>query len=73
VDTILTSAALKFITALTIQTITRRKSYTKEEFWGRDGNVHHIAPGLAGDLLVIAPVSANTIGKLALGLAIICC
>lgn len=69
VDTILTPAALKFITPLTFQSITRRKAYTEEELWGGDGNVHHIALGLAGDVLVIAPASANTIAKLALGIA----
>ena len=36
---------------------------------GREGHVRHIGLGMAGDLLVIAPTSANTMAKLAHGVA----
>jgi phosphopantothenoylcysteine decarboxylase / phosphopantothenate---cysteine ligase len=68
VDTILTLSALKLITPLTFQSVTGRKAYTEEALWGGDGNVHHIALGLAGNLLLIAPATANTIAKLAQGI-----
>jgi phosphopantothenoylcysteine decarboxylase/phosphopantothenate--cysteine ligase len=69
VDVILTPAALKFITPLTFQSVTGRKAYTDEDLWGGEGHVRHIGLGMAGDLLVIAPASANTMAKLAHGLA----
>ena len=69
VDAILTPAALKFITPLTFQSVTGRKAFTEEDLWGGEGHVRHIGLGLAGDLLVIAPASANTIAKLAHGIA----
>jgi phosphopantothenoylcysteine decarboxylase/phosphopantothenate--cysteine ligase len=69
VDAILTPAALKFISALTFQSVTMRKAYTDEDLWGGEGHVRHIGLGTAGDLLVIAPASANTIARLAYGIA----
>ena len=69
VDAILTPAALKFITPLTFQSVTGRKAFIEEDLWGGEGHVRHIGLGLAGDLLVIAPASANTLAKLAHGLA----
>jgi phosphopantothenoylcysteine decarboxylase / phosphopantothenate---cysteine ligase len=69
VDTVLTPSAIKLIAPLTFQSVTGRKAYTEEDLWGGDGNVHHIALGLTGDLLLIAPATANTIAKLAQGIA----
>jgi phosphopantothenoylcysteine decarboxylase / phosphopantothenate---cysteine ligase len=69
VDVILTRSALEFITPLTFQSVTGRRAYTDEDLWGREGHVQHIGLGKAADLLVIAPVSANTMAKLAHGIA----
>ena len=69
VDVILTQAALEFITPLTFQSVTGRKAYIDADLWGREGHVTHISLGRAGDLLVIAPASANTLAKLAHGMA----
>ena len=69
VDVILTRSALQFITPLTFQTVTGRRAYTDEDLWGREGHVRHIGLGKAADLLAIAPVSANTMAKLANGIA----
>ncbi len=69
VDVIMTPAALKFITPLTFQSVTTRKAFTDDDLWGGEGHVRHIGLGMAGDLLVIAPASANTIAKLAHGIA----
>jgi phosphopantothenoylcysteine decarboxylase / phosphopantothenate---cysteine ligase len=69
VDTILTRSALKFITPLTFQSVTGRRAFTDEDLWGREGHVRHIGLGKAADLLVIAPISANTMAKLAHGIA----
>jgi phosphopantothenoylcysteine decarboxylase / phosphopantothenate---cysteine ligase len=69
VDVILTASALKFITPLTFQSVTARKAFTDEDLWGGEGHVRHIGLGMSGDLLLIAPASANTIAKLAHGIA----
>ena len=69
VDVILTQAAARFVTPLTFQSVTGRKAYSEEDLWGSEGHVLHIGLGKSADLLVIAPASANTLAKLAHGLA----
>ncbi len=69
VDVILTPSAEKFITPITFQSVTGRKAFTDAELWGGEAHVLHVGLGHSADLLVIAPCTANTIGKLAHGLA----
>ncbi len=69
VDVILTQAATQFITPLTFQSVTGRKAFTDTDLWGGEGHVTHIALGRAADLLLIAPATANTLARLAHGLA----
>jgi phosphopantothenoylcysteine decarboxylase / phosphopantothenate---cysteine ligase len=69
VDVILTPAAEKFITPLTFQSVTGRKAYTDADLWGGQAHVLHVGLGHSADLLVIAPCTANTLGKLAHGIA----
>ncbi|RPI20815.1 MAG: bifunctional 4'-phosphopantothenoylcysteine decarboxylase/phosphopantothenoylcysteine synthetase, partial [Chloroflexota bacterium] len=69
VEVILTQAALQFITPLTFQSVTGRKAYTDADLWGGEGHVTHIGLGMAGDLYILAPISANTMAKLAHGIA----
>jgi len=69
VDVILTPAAEKFITPLTMQSVTGRKAYTESDLWGGEAHVLHVGLGRSADLLVIAPCTANTISKLAQGAA----
>ena len=69
VDVILTPAAEKFITPLTMQSVTARKAYTEVDLWGGEAHVLHVGLGKSADLLVIAPCTANTISKLAQGTA----
>jgi len=69
VDVILTAAAEKFVTPLTFQSVTGRKAYTEAELWGGEAHVLHVGLGQQADLLVIAPCTANTLAKLAHGLA----
>jgi phosphopantothenoylcysteine decarboxylase / phosphopantothenate---cysteine ligase len=70
VKVILTAGAEQFITPLTVATLSRHPAYTDREFWQP---IHqrplHIELGEWADLLVIAPLTANTLGKLANGLA----
>jgi phosphopantothenoylcysteine decarboxylase / phosphopantothenate---cysteine ligase len=70
VRAILTDSAQQFITPLTIATLCRHRVYTDADFWAP---VHdrplHIQLGEWADVFLIAPLTANTLGKLALGLA----
>jgi phosphopantothenoylcysteine decarboxylase/phosphopantothenate--cysteine ligase len=69
VDVILTPAAEKFISPLTFQSVTGRKAFTDVDLWGGEAHVLHVGLGQSADLLVIAPCTANTLGKLAHGMA----
>lgn len=69
VDVILSAAAEKFVSALTFQSVTGRKAFTDADLWGGEAHVLHVGLGQEGDLLVIAPATANTMAKLAHGMA----
>ena len=69
VDVILTSAAEKFITPLTFQSVTGRRAYIDSDLWGNEAHVLHVGLGHAADLIIIAPCTANTIAKLTQGQA----
>jgi phosphopantothenoylcysteine decarboxylase/phosphopantothenate--cysteine ligase len=69
VDVILTPAGEKFIAPLTFQSVTGRKAFTDADLWGGEAHVLHVGLGQSADLMVIAPCTANTMGKLAHGIA----
>ena len=69
VQVILTPAAHDFVTPLTLSTLSERPVLT-EFFDKSDGSwSSHIDLGLWADLFLIAPVSANTLAKMASGIA----
>lgn len=69
VDVILTDSAQEFITPLTFQSLTKNRVYTSmfEEF--EPDKVQHISLAKKADLCLIAPATANIIGKIAGGIA----
>ena len=69
VNVIMTNAAIQFIAPLTFQTLTKNKVYTDmfEEIAYSD--VRHISLAQKADCLVVAPATANIIGKIASGIA----
>ena len=69
VDCILTESATQFISPLTFQSVTGRAAYTDQDLWSDQGHVVHIGLAHEADLFLIAPVSANTLAKLAHGIA----
>lgn len=69
VDVVLSSAATHFVTPLTFQSVTGRRAYTDKDLWGSDGHVLHVSLGKDADLIAIAPATANTLAKLAIGQA----
>lgn len=69
VRVILTHSAQKFITPLTFQTLTRQEVYTDTFEEKEPSVVSHIDLADWADLVLIAPATANVIGKLANGIA----
>jgi phosphopantothenoylcysteine decarboxylase/phosphopantothenoylcysteine decarboxylase/phosphopantothenate--cysteine ligase len=69
VHVIMTGAARKFITPLTFQTLTKNKVYTDMFDETIYEDLRHISLAQKADLALIAPASANIIGKLAAGIA----
>ncbi len=73
VDVIMTAAAQRFVSALTFQAVTGRPVY--KELWqsGAAGqlpsHIAHIGLAESADLLIIAPLTAHTMAKLAQGMA----
>jgi len=69
VDVMLTRSALEFVRPLPFETLTRRKVYT-EVFVPWTDDLHgHISMAERADAMIVAPATANTIAKLAHGLA----
>ncbi|MBX2863967.1 MAG: bifunctional phosphopantothenoylcysteine decarboxylase/phosphopantothenate--cysteine ligase CoaBC [Leptolyngbyaceae cyanobacterium MAG.088] len=67
---ILTDSAEAFVSALTFATLARHQAYTDENFWSADqARPLHIELAEWADFFLIAPLTANTLGKLAHGLA----
>ncbi|WP_419771220.1 MAG: bifunctional phosphopantothenoylcysteine decarboxylase/phosphopantothenate--cysteine ligase CoaBC [Candidatus Marinarcus sp.] len=70
VKVIMTSAAKKFVTPLTFETISQSLILDENsESWDKHSVYNHIAIGKWADIFVIAPASANTINKLSHGIA----
>ncbi|MEF3403870.1 bifunctional phosphopantothenoylcysteine decarboxylase/phosphopantothenate--cysteine ligase CoaBC [Agromyces sp. CCNWLW203] len=62
-----TEGALRFVGRPTLEAISRNPVHT--ELYEGVAEVRHVAIGQAADLIVIAPATANSIAKLATGLA----
>ena len=72
VDVVMTEAASRFVAPLTFQSLTGRPTYT--DMWASPGeglptHIAHVGLAHAADLVVIAPATANTLAKLAMGMA----
>ena len=64
-----TKNALQFVTPLTIETLSNHSLYSDTFATPTERNVEHIALSDWADAVVVAPASANIIGKLASGIA----
>jgi phosphopantothenoylcysteine decarboxylase / phosphopantothenate---cysteine ligase len=69
VAAVMTQAATRFVGPVTFEAITRRRVITDQFEPGANADIEHIALASTIDLLLIAPATANIIGKLANGLA----
>lgn len=67
VDVILTDSAVRFVSPLSFRSVTGRPVYT--DMWELTDHVRHVGLGESADVMLIAPITANTIAKLAHGMA----
>jgi phosphopantothenoylcysteine decarboxylase / phosphopantothenate---cysteine ligase len=66
---IMTATATRFVGPVTFEAITRRRVITDQFEPGANSDIEHIALASTIDLLLIAPATANIIGKFANGIA----
>ena len=66
---IMTRSATKFVGPLTFEAITRRAVITDQFADGANADIEHIALASTIDLLLVAPATANIVGKFANGIA----
>jgi phosphopantothenoylcysteine decarboxylase / phosphopantothenate---cysteine ligase len=70
VKVVMSQSAIGFINPLTFSTLSRNPVHTDRDFWhGNQGKPLHIELAEWADLILIAPLSANTLGKLTWGMA----
>jgi phosphopantothenoylcysteine decarboxylase / phosphopantothenate---cysteine ligase len=67
VTVVMTEAATRFVGPDTFAALTSRPVHTS--LWERPGEVLHVGLAHEADLVVVAPATANSIAKMALGLA----
>ncbi|MCC7416905.1 MAG: bifunctional phosphopantothenoylcysteine decarboxylase/phosphopantothenate--cysteine ligase CoaBC [Acidobacteria bacterium] len=66
---VMTAAAARFVGPITFEAITRRRVVLDQFEPGANAGIEHIALASTIDLLLVAPATANAIGKLANGIA----
>jgi phosphopantothenoylcysteine decarboxylase / phosphopantothenate---cysteine ligase len=66
---VMTRAATEFVGPLTFEAITRRRVITGQFDRGANADIEHIALATSIDLLLVAPATANVVGKFASGIA----
>jgi len=69
VEVVMTAAAVKFVTPLTLRNITHRPVVTDMFALASEWSEEHVALAEAADAVLIAPATANTIARLAAGIA----
>jgi len=66
---VMTRSARKFVGELTFEAITRHRVLTSQFEPGANADIEHIALASSIDMLVVAPATANILGKFANGIA----
>ncbi len=69
VDVVMTESATKLIAPLTFQSLTQRPVHVDMFRLLEQTDITHVSLGVGADLLVIAPATANTLAKMAIGMA----
>ena len=69
VRTVMTPAARDFVSPLNFQALTGQAVHTEAAEMDGEGRIAHVELGNGADVLVVAPATANTIARLAAGMA----
>lgn len=69
VDVIMTESATKLVAPLTFQSLTGRPVHVDMFRLSDQPDITHVSLGVGADLMIVAPVTANTLAKMAMGMA----
>lgn len=69
VHVVMTSHATRFVAPMTFEALSRHAVFVDQFELGASGEIRHVGLADAADLLLVAPATANVIGKFARGIA----
>jgi len=69
VDVIMTASATKLVAPLTFQSLTGRPVHVDMFRLSDQPDITHVSLGVGADLMIVAPATANTLAKMAMGMA----
>jgi phosphopantothenoylcysteine decarboxylase / phosphopantothenate---cysteine ligase len=69
VHVVMTEAATRFVSPMTMEALSRHPVFLDQFALGEQGDIRHISLADAAELLLVAPATANSIGKFARGIA----
>ena len=69
VHVVMTEHATRFVGAMTLEALSRHPVFIDQFALGAEGDIRHVSLADAADLLLVAPATANTLGKFARGIA----
>jgi len=69
VHVVMTQAATRFVTPMTFEALSRHPVFHDQWALGENSDIRHISLADGADLLLVAPATANIIGKFARGIA----
>jgi phosphopantothenoylcysteine decarboxylase/phosphopantothenate--cysteine ligase len=69
VRVVMTAAATRFVTPMTFEALSHHPVFHDQWALGGEGEIRHIGLADAADLLLVAPATANILGKFAQGIA----
>jgi phosphopantothenoylcysteine decarboxylase/phosphopantothenate--cysteine ligase len=69
VHVVMTAAATRFVAPMTFEALSRHAVFTDQWALGEQSDIRHISLADSADLLLVAPATANILGKFARGIA----
>ncbi len=69
VHVVMTESATRFVSAMTFEALSQHAVFADQFALGGDGDIRHISLADDADLLLVAPATANILGKFARGIA----
>ena len=69
VHVVMTANATRFVGAMTFEALCRHPVFVDQFALGAEGDIRHVSLADSADLLLVAPATANTLGKFARGIA----